>query len=183
MSKENLKILSSYCLGLIVSIFLTLALGKLWDVARILFSAITASATIYFMYSDMWKFGKRDKLTNTASITRPFLYTLFFTIICALIAIAMAVCKLAGAPVAQGYIMMAGVIWFYPFNGFFVDSMFLPTIPIITVITLLFCVLGYYMGAKGISFLDKYSEWKAGIAKKAQIKHEEEIEKIKEQYR
>lgn len=183
MFKKNLKVLSSYALGIFVSIFLSLALGAVWDFSRIIFSTVTGIIAVFLVYSDMWKFGKYDKVKNTVLIRHSFTYAAGFAIIAAVLEVAAAVCKLTGASNILWYVLMVGMVWFYPFTGFYTDSMFLVFTPVITVVILLFCAAGYYMGTRNISFLDNFAVWKAKKDEKSRLKHQEQIEKIKEQYR
>ena len=183
MFKKNLRVLASYALGIISSVFLSLCLGAVWDFSRIFFSTVTGIIAIYLMYSELWKTGKYDKVKNIVSLKRPFAATLGYFAIALLLEASVAICKATGAATVLWYFLAAGMIWEYPFTGFYSDSYFLVSTPIITAVVMTFCFIGYYMGVHGISLLDNFSVWKSQKNEEARIKHEKEVEKIKEQYR
>lgn len=183
MLRKNLRVVSSYLLGIISSIFLSLCLGMVWDFSRVLFSSMTGIIAIYLMYIELWKNGKSDKLNHTVSLKRPFSVTACYLLISILLEVFVAVCKILNMSSALWYFLFAGMVWEYPFTGFYTDSSFLVSTPIITAVVMAFCIFAYYMGTLGISFLENFSAWRAFKNKKAKERHEAEIEKIKEQYR
>lgn len=183
MIKKNFKLLLSYTLGIVASIFLTLALGPLFDYSHTLFSCLTALVTFILIYNEVWKFGKYDTVKNENSILNLLASISFFILIALIIEIAVAICKASGAETALFYVNMLGMVWFYPFTGFYTESMFLIVTPVVTLITICVCVFSYYMGVKGISFADKIVTRRNKRYEDKKEKHFAEIEKIKEQYR
>ncbi len=183
MIKKNFKLLLSYILGIVASMFLTMALGPLFDFSHILFSCMTALITFALIYNEVWKFGKYDTVKSENSLLNLFASISFFILIAVIIEIAVAVCKAVGAETALFYINMLGMVWFYPFTGFYTESMFLIVTPVVTLVTICVCVFSYYMGVKGFSFADKIVTRRNKKYEAKKEKHFAEIEKIKEQYR
>ena len=183
MIKNNLKVLGAYILGIIVSLFISLALGALFDFSHVAFSFLTSLITLCLMYFEIWKFGRNDKLKDIVSVKRAILNILFFVIIAAVLEISVALCKYFNATDFLFWFSGAGLIWFYPFTGFYTDSTFLTTTLFITAVIIAMCLVAYYMGVREISLLDKIAVWKKKRSDKVRKKHEDEIEKIKEQYR
>ena len=180
MIKKNAKILLAYIIGVVASLFLTVPLSPVFGFSPLLFSTLTAFITLAFVYSEMWKFGKYDALKKKASLLQALGSVSFF------VAISLAVELISVLFNSTGNIdvpTLIGVVWFYPFTGFFTNTNFLPVTIIVTVTVVIISVAAYYMGVAGISISDNIlNARKKRIDKKAE-KHFEEIEKIKEQYR
>lgn len=180
MIKKNIKILLTYLLGIILSLFLTVAFSPFVGSNYILFSVITSIITLSFIYVEMWKFGKYDELRKESSVLRAIGYMGFYIVITFFVEIIASVCN----PASSNFILnIIHTIWLYPFFGFITNKTFLETTLIIPLITIALSVVAYYMGVAGVSISDKLlNARKKRIDKKAE-KHFEEIEKIKEQYR
>ena len=183
MLKKNFKMLWSYFLGILVSLFLTLALGWLFDFSPKIFSGMTALFTFILIYNEVWKFGKYDKVKNENSFLSLLMSISLFIIIAIVIVLAVAICKWTGAENALFYVNMVGMIWFYPFTGFYTESMFLVVTTVVTLITVGVCIFSYYLGVKGFSFADIIVTRRNKKYEEKKEKHFAEIEKIKEQYR
>ncbi len=183
MIKKNSKILLTYLLGIITSIFLTLAFGWLFDFSHILFSCLTSLVTFLLLYNEVWKFGRNDTVKKENSIFNFLASVSFFVLIAVIIEVAVAVCKATSAKNALFYVNILGMMWFYPFTGFYTESTFLIVSPIVTVITVLICAFAYIMGVKNFSFADKIVTRRNKRYEYKKEKHFAEIEKIKEQYR
>ncbi len=183
MLKKNFKMLLSYILGILSSLFLTMCLGMVFDYSPKLFSCMTALITFLLIYNEVWKFGKYDKVKNENSILNLFLSISLFILIALVIETSVVVCKAIGAETALFYVNMLGMVWFYPFTGFYTESMFLITTPVVTLITVGVCVFSYCMGVRGFSFADKIVTRRNKKYEEKKEKHFAEIEKIKEQYR
>ncbi len=183
MIKKNFKLLLTYILGIVVSMFLTMAFGWLFDFSHKLFSCLTALVTFMLIYNEVWKFGKYDKLKNENSFLTLLVSISLFILIAIAIELGVAICKWTGAETALFYVNMLGMIWFYPFTGFYTESMFLIITPIVTLLTVGVCAFSYYMGIKDFSFADKIVTRRNKKYEAKKEKHFAEIEKIKEQYR
>lgn len=183
MIKKNFKMLLAYILGIIASLFLTMAFGIIFDYSPKLFSCITAFVTFLLIYNEVWKFGKYDKLKEKDSIFSLLLSISFFIIITVVIEAAVAICKATGASNILFYVNMFGMVWFYPFTGFYTESMFLITTPVVTLIVVAVSVFSYYMGVNDFSFADKIVTRRNKKYEEKKEKHFAEIEAIKEEYR
>ncbi|MEE1043192.1 MAG: hypothetical protein UH854_04430 [Clostridia bacterium] len=183
MIKKNFKFLLTYLLGILASIFLTLAFGWLFDFSHILFSSMTALVTFLLLYNEVWKFGRNDTVKKENSIWSLLLSLSFFILIAVIIEIAVAICKAIGAEATLFYVNMLGMLWFYPFTGFYTESTFLVITPIVALIIILVCAFSYYMGVKNFSFADKIVTRRNKKFEEKKEKHFAEIERIKEQYR
>lgn len=181
MIKKNAKILLTYTIGLLVSMFLTIPLSPLCDFSPALFSTITALVTVSFVYVEIWRFGKYDALKKENSITKAIGCMSGFVIITVIIDLIIIILEPAGK---VDVTLLIGAIWFYPFTGFIINNkIFLPLTLVITLALIGMAVIAYQMGVKGFSISDKIlNARKKRIDEKAE-KHFEEIEKIKEQYR
>lgn len=180
MIKKNFKILLTYLLGIISSIFLTLAFGWLFDFSHILFSCMTSLVTFLLLYNEVWKYGRNDTIKRENSILTILAYLSSFIIIAIIIEVLAAIFNNTGIATV---IKAIGAIWFYPFTGFYTESTFLVITPLVTIITGLVCIFSYYMGVKGFSFADKIVTRRNRKYEAKKKKHFDEIEKIKEQYR
>lgn len=183
MIKKNLKFLLTYLLGIIASIFLTLAFGWLFDFSHILFSSMTALVTFLLIYNEVWKLGRNDTIKKENSIWTLLASVSFFIIIAVIIEILAIIFHATGAVNASTLTKAIGAIWFYPFTGFYTETTFLIVTPVVTLITICVCVFSYYMGVKGFSFADKIVTRRNKKYEEKKEKYFAEIEKIKEQYR
>lgn len=180
MIKRNLKILLTYIIGVVASMFLAVPLSPILGFSPVLFSVMTALISAYLIYSEIWKTGKYDALKKTAAFKKPLLSMVLFTVISFVIILAVAVYEPTGN---VDITMLAGTFWFFPFMGFFTKKTFVGVSLIVVGLLLILSAIAYYMGIKGFSLIDKIlSARKNRIDAKAK-KHKEEIEQIKEQYR
>lgn len=180
MIKKSGKLLLSYVVGIVLSLFLAIPLSPMLGFSPVLFSVITAWLTVAFMYSVIWKMGKYDALKKNVSVLNPILSMSMFIAISVVVELLVVFIK----PTASIDIaMLISSIWFFPFMGFYTKATFFAVTIIITLAIIGISVLAYYMGIKGFSLTDKIlNERKRRRDIKAE-KHFEEIEKIKEQYR
>lgn len=180
MIKRNFKILLSYIIGVLTSMFLAVPLSPILGFSTALFSLATALITASFIYSQMWKAGKYDSLKKVQSFKKPLLGMVGFTAISIVIILIVALYNPTGN---IDKTMLIGTIWFFPFMGFFGKETFVFITLLVVMVILIISLIAYYMGIKGFSLTDKiFSARKKRIDQKAK-KHFDEIEKIKEEYR
>lgn len=180
MIKKNVRVLLAYILGVVASLFLTVPLSPLFGFSPKLFSTITIILTLAFVYTKMWKSGKYDALKKEVSVLRAFCYLCLFIVITFSIQLIAIIFNSTGNINIPALI---GIVWLYPFTGFFTNETFLPATFVSAAIVIVISLIAYFMGIKGFSVSDKIlNARKRRIDKKAE-KHFEEIEKIKEQYR
>lgn len=166
MIKNNSKVIVSYLIGIALSIFLSLAFGIVWDFSPYLFSSITGILTISLMYSDVWHFGKYDKLRERVHIKNALISMMGFVIISLTIELLALIFKLADMQTALLVISLIAMVWFYPFTGFYAGSVVSVKIIIIIIIVVVICTIAYYMGTKNIALIEKYGFWKKKMNEK-----------------
>ena len=179
MLKKSAKILGTYVLGIVISMFLQVPLSPFFGNNLILFSTVTSIVTISLVYTELWRFGKYDALRKENKIINAVGYMGMYVVISFVIELTSAILK----PANLSAVEIVHTIWFFPYSGFYTDRTRIIGSLIAALVTIILCIAGYYMGVAGISFSDKILEVrKRHIDKKAE-KHFKEIEEIKEQYR
>lgn len=153
MISNNLKVLRAYILGMAISLIVSLAIGALYKYSYIAPTILTSLITICLLYRTMWKMGQQDAEQGSAYPAKALVSTTYFVCISMLFEVIVAICSLVQAQALCGMFTRAGIIWFYPFAGFYHEPAFLVITPIITVITVVCCLVSYIMGTKGISIL------------------------------
>lgn len=179
MLKKSAKILGTYVLGIVISMFLQVPLSPFFGNNLTLFSTVTSIVTIGLVYSELWKFGKYDALRKENKILNAIGYMGMYVAISFVIELAAAISR----PASLSAVEIVHTIWFFPYSGFYTDRTCIAGSLIAALVTVIICIIGYHMGVAGFSVSDKILEArKKRIDKKAE-KHFREIEEIKKQYR
>lgn len=154
MISNNLRVLRAYVLGIAISLIVSLAIGALYKFWYIVPTIITSLITYCLLYRSLWKMGQQEEQRrNLPPLINVVFYTAFFVGIAALFEFVVALCAIFNLQTLQGIFTRSGIVWFYPFAGFFDEATFLILTPIVTVITVIWCMISYRMGTKQISIL------------------------------
>ena len=153
MISNNLRVLRAYVLGIAISLIVSLAIGALYKLSYLVPTIVTILITYCLLYCGLWKIGRQESEQKPAPPINGLVYTFFFFGVAMFFEIAVALCNLFNWQTLSGVFSRAGIVWFYPFAGFYDESTFLVITPIITAITVLWCLVSYYMGTKDISVL------------------------------
>ena len=179
MLKKSAKILGTYVLGIVISMFLQVPLSPFFGNNLMLFSTVTSIVTIGLVYTELWKFGKYDALRKENKILNAVGYMGMYVVISFVIELTSAIFK----PANLSAVEIIHTIWFFPYSGFYTDKTCIIGSLIAALVTVILCITGYYMGVAGFSVSDKILEARKKRIDKRAEKHFKEIEKIKEQYR
>lgn len=155
MMKNNRKLLASYLLGLIASFIITLILGVVFDHSPLIVSILTSLVALHFIYMAMWRFGREDNEKGNCSLINCLFNLVYFLGIVIIIALIILICRWTGAQAGENAFLQIGLVWFYPFTGFYPDAYYMTVTPVITAVIILVSVAGYLLGAKEISIYQK----------------------------
>ena len=153
MINNNLKVLRAYVLGIAISLIVSLAIGALYKLSYIIPTIVTSIITYCLLYRGLWKIGRQESEQKPAPPINAIFYTAFFFGIAIFFELVVALCNLFKLQTLSGIFTRAGIVWFYPFAGFYDETTFLVITPIVAVITVTWCLISYYMGTKNISVL------------------------------
>ena len=153
MINNNLKVLRAYVLGIAISLIVSLAIGALYKLSYIIPTIVTSIITYCLLYRGLWKIGRQESEQKPAPPINAIFYTAFFFGIAIFFELVVALCNLFKLQTLSGIFTRAGIVWFYPFAGFYDETTLLVITPIVAAITVTWCLISYYMGTKNISVL------------------------------
>lgn len=153
MINNNLRVLRAYVLGIAISLIVSLAIGALYKLSYIVPTIVTSIITYCLLYRGLWKIGRQESEQKPAPPVNAIFYTAFFVGVAMFFELIVALCNLFKLQALSGILTRAGIVWFYPFAGFYNEATFLILTPIVTIITVIWCVVSYCMGTKNISVL------------------------------
>ena len=153
MMNNNLRVLRAYVLGIAISLIVSLAIGALYKFWYIVPTIITSITTYCLLYRSLWKMGQQDSERKLPPLINVVFYTAYFVGITAFFEIVVGICAIFNLQTLQGIFTRAGIVWFLPFSGFLNETTFLALSPVITLITIIWCMVSYRMGSKQISIL------------------------------